>query len=253
MPIHVSIHDVAPRWRSEIERALWLCHARGIRPGLLVVPNFHGDDLLTDDAPFCDWLRGLEASGHEIFLHGYYHRSELHPEPIAHEADGHARPSGASRWFAQRVVSGSEAEFSDVDEAEARHRLAEGKRMLESIGLRMRGFVPPAWSMPKWMLGVLGEHGFAYTEDHLTIYDPTRGKKQASVVVNFASRSLWRMVSTVAYCRAIRPAARITPMRVAIHPADMRFVWLARETKSLLDWAARDPAPTVGALFRDGR
>lgn len=75
MPVHVSIHDVSPAWTDEVEAALDLCASAGVRPALLVVPNFHGRAPLLDDARFCARLRGLQAAGHEIYLHGFFHRS----------------------------------------------------------------------------------------------------------------------------------------------------------------------------------
>ena len=114
MPVHVSIHDVSPAWTDEVEAALALCAAAGVRPALLVVPNFHGRAPLLDDARFCARLRELQAAGHEIYLHGFFHRS------------GERYESGATAgtrlgWlFAQRVVSGGEAEMSDVSAAEGR-------------------------------------------------------------------------------------------------------------------------------------
>ena len=39
MAVHVSIHDVSPAWRDEVELALEATHAHGVRPALLVVPS----------------------------------------------------------------------------------------------------------------------------------------------------------------------------------------------------------------------
>ena len=41
MPVHVSIHDVSPAWKDEVEAALAMCHGAGAKPALLVVPNYH--------------------------------------------------------------------------------------------------------------------------------------------------------------------------------------------------------------------
>jgi predicted deacetylase len=77
MPVHVSIHDVSPAWADEVEAALTLCASAGVRPALLVVPNFHGRAPLLDDSRFCARLRELQAAGHEIYQHGFFHRSRL--------------------------------------------------------------------------------------------------------------------------------------------------------------------------------
>lgn len=252
MPVHVSIHDVSPAWDREIDAALDLTHTFGIKPALLVVPDFHGHAPLADEPAYAAKLRALEADGHEVYLHGYYHR--------ARPWDDHARASGTSDgasglWerarfaFAQRVVSGGEAEFSDVSREEAETRLDAGERMLRDAGLTPRGFVAPAWSMPPWVLPLLARRGYEYTEDHTRVYGPKDALSRASLVLNYASRSPARLLSTVAYCRIARPARKLLPTRIAIHPGDMRFALLRSELRGLLAWARGDIVPTGRALL----
>jgi uncharacterized protein len=112
--------------------------------------------------------------------------------------------------------------------------------MLTSAGLTIKGFVAPAWSMPGWVLTLLAERGYAFTEDHVRIYDPAARRARASLVLNFASRTPARLFSSVAWCRMARPARRLVPSRIAMHPADMRFALLRSETVSLLRWAEGD-------------
>lgn len=241
MAVHVSIHDVSPAWAEEVEHALEACARVGAKPALLVVPNFHGRAPLGDDARFCARLRDLQSAGHEIYLHGFFHESR-----------GATSERGAARmkWlFAQRVVSGGEAEFSDVTPAEARARLDDGERVLREAGLRIDGFVAPAWSFPSWLLPMLGARGYRFTEDHTRVYDPARKRARASVVLNYASRSPSRLFSTVAYCRVAKHARAVVPARVAIHPADMRFLLLRREVDHLLAWAADDVVARGEALL----
>src|SRR5690349_15063304 len=108
MPVHVSIHDVSPAWEREIDVALEMTHAVGVRPALLVVPDFHGKAPLEKHPAFVERLRALEADGHEVFLHGYYHRARAFDDPERrHEGGLGAR---LRHGFAQRVVSASEAE-----------------------------------------------------------------------------------------------------------------------------------------------
>ena len=244
MSVHVSIHDVSPPFRSEIELALEMCHARGCKPALLVVPNFHGEHPLEGDAAFCSWLRELQAEGHEIFLHGFFHAAGA---PRLRD-DG--RPgSAASRFFAQRVVSGGEAEFSDVSPDEARARLVAGERILGDAGLTIDGFIPPAWSMPRWMLDLLAERRVAYTEEHLTIHAPAEKRKRPSLVLNYASRTPGRLLSSVAFCRVAKPARVALPARIAIHPGDMRSRLLRHEVAHLLAWAEGDTVARATELF----
>lgn len=248
MPVHVSIHDVSPAWEPEVETALEMAHARGVRPALLVVPDFHGRAKLCDHPAFAARLRELEADGHEIYLHGYYHQSRAFGAPRQGGAESGA--AARARWlFRQKIVSGGEAEFADVTPEEARERLDAGERMLREAGLTVRGFVAPAWSMPTWVLALLGERGYAFTEDHIRVYDPAARRSRPSVVLNYASRTPARLLSSVAWCRIARPARHVLPARIAIHPADMRFALLRSEIESLLSWAECDFVRTGPELF----
>jgi predicted deacetylase len=242
MPVHVSIHDVSPAWEHEVELALEVAHAHGVRPALLVVPDFHGRASLAEHPAYAERLRALQSSGHEIYLHGYYHRART-------ERSALGVAERARHAFAQKIVSGGEAEFSDVSPEEARQRLDDGERMLRDAGLAIRGFVAPAWSMPAWVLALLGERGYSFTEDHTRIYDPASGRSRASVVLNYASRTPGRLLSSVAWCRIARPARRLLPARIAIHPADMRYALLRGEIESLLAWGAGDFVATGTALL----
>ena len=187
-------------------------------------------------------MRELQADGHEIYLHGYYHQARAASPTLG--ALGRAQHA-----FNQKVVSGGEAEFSDVSPEEALQRLDDGERMLRDAGLAIRGFIAPAWSMPGWVLPLLGERGYAYTEDHVRVYDPAGKRSRASLVLNYASRTPGRLLSSVAWCRIARPARRVLPARIAIHPADMKYALLRGEIESLLAWADGDFVETGAALL----
>jgi predicted deacetylase len=128
----------------------------------------------------------------------------------------------------------------DVSSEEGLARIERGEQVLRDAGLRVDGFVAPAWSMPAWLLPLLRVRGYRFTEDHLRVYDPTEGRARVSVVLNWATRSPARLVSTLAWCRAAKPARALVPLRIAIHPGDMSFSILRREIESLLDWAHGD-------------
>ncbi|MBN9160449.1 MAG: hypothetical protein BGO98_10230 [Myxococcales bacterium 68-20] len=249
MPVHVSIHDVSPAWEREVDVALEMAHAAGVRPALLVVPDFHGRAPLSEHPRFIERLRALEADGHEIYLHGYYHRSRAWDDPGTRDNREQGAAARLRHLFAQKVVSASEAEFSDVSREEAIARLDAGERVLRDAGLTIAGFVAPAWSMPSWVLTLLGERGYRFTEDHVRIHDPAGRRSRPSVVLNYASRTPARLLSSVAWCRLARPARRVLPARIAIHPADMRYALLRSEVESVLDWARGDFVATGEALF----
>ena len=214
--ISVSIHDVSPAFAHEIDDALAACAAVSAKPALLVVPNFHGKWPLDRHPRFVERLRDLRAAGHEIILHGFFHKSE-----------------GGS-FFAQRVASAGEAEFADLDRDEGERRIDEGRSMLESLGLAPTGFIAPAWQMARWVLPALAQRGFRYAEDHLRVYDPVRNRARPSLVLNFASRTPARLYSSAAFVRIASPLRRVVRTRIALHPGDMRNDFLRREVAHVL-------------------
>jgi predicted deacetylase len=127
-----------------------------------------------------------------------------------------------------------------VSRDEARDRLDRGEQVLREAGLRIDGYVAPAWSMPEWLVPMLATRGYRYTEDHTRVYDPAGGTSRASVVLNWASRSPGRLLSTVAWCRIAKVGRIAFPARVAIHPADMRYALLRHEVDQTLRWARTD-------------
>jgi uncharacterized protein len=238
--VHVSIHDISPAFEPEIRAALELCHERGIKPALLVVPNFHGAHPLGEHPAFCAWVRELQAQGHEIFLHGFFHLAG---------AGAQDETSALTQAFRQRVVSAGEAEFAALAPADAERLLDDGLAVLESAGLRPSGFVPPAWSMSPGLLPMLARRGLSFCEDHFFVYDPVAARRRPNVVLNYASRSPARLLSTVAYCRAAVHAAGLLGGRIAIHPKDMRFTLLRTETEWLLGQVQNRIADTGQALL----
>lgn len=241
MRVHVSIHDVAPPFQREIELALEMARAAGTKPALLVVPNYHGEAPLARAPSFCSFLRGLQSEGHEVFLHGFFHGTPRSKNP--------ASRAGFSSYVAQHVVSAGEAEMSDLNLDEASERLDAGERALREVGLTIGGFVPPAWWLPRWLLPMLAARGYAYTEDHLRIHSPAEARSQASLVLNYASRTPWRLLSSVAFCRLAMSLAALAPTRIAIHPADMRFDVLRREIARLLSWGRKHFVARAVELF----
>jgi predicted deacetylase len=228
--VHVTLHDVSPAFAEPVEAALGLCARFGAKPGLLVVPNYHGDYPLGAHPTFGARLRELANSGHEIYLHGLMHQAGTRPGKTGDDG----RPGALHRLLAQRVVSAGEAEFSDLGREEAAERLDEGVQMLTAAGLAPQGFVPPAWSMPAWVRTLLAERGFRYTEDHLRVYDPVRGTSRLTMLINWATRSRARLWSTVMFGRVVWRIAQRLPLRIAVHPHDLGHPVVRNEIATLL-------------------
>lgn len=210
--------------------ALSLTRRHGINPALLVVPDFHGAWPILEHASFCRRLKQWSREGCETHLHGFFHQC------------GPGAPDRGARWswaglrwhVSQRWVSDREAEFSDLTKAEASLRLEKGEEIFARADLPLCGFVPPAWSMPAWLIPMLAERRYRFSEDHTTIYDPLGGRSHPSLVLNYATRTPLRLLSTLAYCRAAAAAATLVPTRLAIHPADLRYAVVRNELDRLL-------------------
>src|SRR5436853_546701 len=70
----VSLHDVAPCTQQIASTIISELRAQGVRVcSVLVVPNYHHEAPLAEHREFVTWLRALEADGHEIVIHGFFH------------------------------------------------------------------------------------------------------------------------------------------------------------------------------------
>ncbi|HEV2596211.1 MAG TPA: polysaccharide deacetylase family protein [Sphingomicrobium sp.] len=206
-----SIHDVSPRFEGEVDRLIDLLGVHvGTRLAMLVVPNHWGDAPIVPGSPFATRLRNWAANGIEIFLHGFYHRDDA----------GHARTGDRLR---ARFMTAGEGEFLGLSRGEAADRLQSGRRLLEEvIGRDIDGFVAPAWLYGRGALDALHEAGIPLAEDHLRVWSPATGEQLASgPVITWASRTRWRLLSSLAAASALRHAP-LKVLRIGVHPPDIR-------------------------------
>lgn len=212
-----SIHDVSPRFESEIDQLLDLLRPRfGNRIAMLVVPNHWGEAPLVAGSPFARRLRRWAERGHEIFLHGYFHR------------DCSAHRAGADR-FRARVMTAGEGEFLGLTREEARARILDGRSLLEDlIGRSIDGFVAPAWLYGAGAKAALSDCGIRIAEDHLSVWSPLTGAQLArGPVITWASRTRMRLASSLVAAAALRHAP-LDVLRVGVHPPDCRHPMLLR-------------------------
>jgi predicted deacetylase len=224
----VSIHDVTPA-HAEAGARLWsLCAERGVRPALLVVPNWHGEWRLDQHPDFVEWLRARAAEGAEIALHG-----ERHDEV------------GLPRRFADQLRAWGkthrEGEFLTLDAAAARERLMRGLTLLRRLGLDPIGFVPPAWLARETTYEAAAAAGLAFSEDDHSIRLLSGSRWLRSPVVRWSSRTQARAWGSVRVARArslFQHRARYP--RIALHPGDLDHPDTARSVADTLDrWLSR--------------
>jgi predicted deacetylase len=212
-----SIHDVSPRFESELDRLLELLAPHvGERLAMLVVPNHWGDAPITLGSPFATRLRRWADNGVEIFLHGYFHR-----DPSRHQ--------GAANRLRASFMTAGEGEFLGLSRGEASSRIAEGRALLEDvIGRPVDGFVAPAWLYGEGALSALADSGIPLAEDHWRVWSPPTGARLASgPVITWASRTRARLASSLLAAAALRRAP-LDVLRVGVHPPDCRHPPLVR-------------------------
>jgi predicted deacetylase len=223
-----SIHDVSPRFESEVDQLIELLGSHvGRRTAMLVVPNHWGDAPIVPGSPFAARLRAWADAGIEIFLHGYYHRD-----------DG---PQGTAVDRARaRFMTAGEGEFLGLSRDDAAARIMEGRALLEDvIGRPIDGFVAPAWLYGSGAHEALREFAVPIAEDHLRVWSPASGRQLArGPVITWASRTRLRLLSSLAAAAALRHAP-IEVLRIGVHPPDVRHPALVRSIDKTLRTAAR--------------
>ena len=215
-----SIHDVSPRFESEVDQLLDLLRPYlGSRLAMLVVPNHWGGAPIVQGSAFATRLRSWAEEGIEMFLHGFYHRDDS-----AHE--------GAADRLRARLMTASEGEFLGLSRADAGERIRSGRNILEDvIGRSIDGFVAPAWLYGNGALEALQEAAIPIAEDHLRVWSPASGQQLArGPVITWASRTRMRLASSLAAAAVLRHVP-LDVLRIGVHPPDVRHTALTRSIK----------------------
>jgi uncharacterized protein len=221
-----SIHDVGPRFESEVDRLVdrLESHVGTGRFAMLVVPDHWGEAPLSAAPAFQARLRRWADSGVEMFLHGWSHRDN----------SDHADPRTA---FKARHMTAGEGEFLGLSQAEATRRLRAGRAVVEdAIGRPVAGFIAPAWLYgPGAHAAVAAEH-FPLAEDHMQVWNPQSGAVLArGPVITWASRSRARIRSSLAFAAVARVFLQpLRTVRVAVHPGDAHVPALLRSIDATL-------------------
>lgn len=234
----VSIHDVAPSSRAVVDEILHDVASKGVRVcSLLVVPDYHHEGNFAQDRQFTSWLRDLEAQGHEIVIHGYFHERPTRPN------------ESLSAKFVTRFYTRGEGEFYDIEYDEAFRRITKARDEFIAAGLRPRGFIAPAW-----LLSAAGER--AVRDAELEYTTRLRTVRDVRAKQNFSARSLvysteagWRRSTSLFWNATLARALAATPlMRVSIHPPDRRYPRIWRQITALVEQFAQTRTPIT---YRD--
>jgi uncharacterized protein len=206
----VSVHDVAPCTREASARIIEALQHAGVRTtSLLVVPNYHREGSATEDTNFVSWLRDLEARGHEIVIHGYFHeRSRRAGEGISEKL--------MTRFYAQ-----DEGEFFDLDYDEAFARITRARDEFEAAHLSPIGFVAPAWLLNHAGERAARDIGMQYTTRIDSVLDLLTGERELTRSLVYSTRSKWRRTVSLGWNAALARSLEMRELaRLSIHPPD---------------------------------
>lgn len=233
-----SVHDVSPRFESEVDRLIdHLAPHVGKRIALLVVPNHWGSSLIGRGTPFATRIRDWADQGMEIFVHGWFHRDES------------VHATAATRFRAAHLTAG-EGEFLSLDRETAARRMREGRALIEDIiGQPVAGFIAPAWLYGEGARRALADTDMALAESHWRVWSPRENRMLLkSPVITWASRSRGRRWSSLALAATVRRVMMPGLMRVGVHPPDVHVPALMASIDKTLARLRRTRAP---AGYRD--
>jgi uncharacterized protein len=233
----VSIHDATPALDARTRECWALCDRAGVRPALLVVPDWHGRAPLERDASFARWLAERAAEGAEILLHGERH-------------DEVGLPRGWRDGLRAVGRTAAEGEFLTLGYEAASERIARGLRVLRACGLDPIGFVPPAWLAREETHRACADLGLRVSEDDRSVRVHPRGVRLPSPVVRWSARTTVRAHASAAVARlrwALQRNAAVP--RLALHPTDLDHPATRRSLERALgDWVAARGVGSYGAL-----
>jgi predicted deacetylase len=227
-----SIHDVSPRFEREVDQLLPRLQSHvGSRIAMLVVPNHWGDAPIIAGSPFATRLRRWADAGIEMMLHGFYHRDDCRHVNRADRLRG-------------SFITAGEGEFLGLSQSEATARIREGRSLLEDvIGRPIDGFVAPAWLYGPGALEALADCAIPLAEDHMRVWSPATGRQLArGPVITWASRTRWRLASSLAAAAVLRRAP-LNVLRVGVHPPDIRHPALVKSIEKTFAAALRSRRP----------
>lgn len=206
----VSLHDVFPRTRDRSEKILEAVKDAGVRTtSLLVVPNYHKEGSVIEDKNFVSWLRDLEARGHEIVIHGYFHERPRGPR------------EGMRQKFMTRFYTQDEGEFFDLDYEESLARITKARDEFKAARLSPIGFIAPAWLLSNAAERAARDAGMQYTTRIDSVLDLLTDEREATRSLVYSTRSGWRRAASLGWNAALARSLEMRELaRVSIHPPD---------------------------------
>jgi predicted deacetylase len=221
----VSLHDVAPSSQGITNTIISELARRGVSVcSLLVVPDYHHQGLFSRNQQFVSWLRELEADGHEVAIHGYFHE----------------RPRGANETlqdkFLTRFYTQQEGEFYDLGYDEALSRITRARDEFRASGFKPLGFVAPAWLLSKEAERAARDAGMEYTTLLHKVCDLRSGGNFVARSIVYSVRRAWRReLSRMCNATLFRYLEGKPLLRIGIHPPDYSHPTIWQQVTALIE------------------
>ena len=234
----MSLHDVAPCTQQIASTIISELGHHGIRVcSLLVVPDYHHEGLFAKHRQFVSWLRGLEAEGHEIVIHGYFHERPPQTKETLRDK------------FMTRVYTQNEGEFYDLPYEEALRRIATARDEFRAHGLKPRGFVAPAWLLGDEAEQAICDAQLEYTTRLRNVSDLRLGNVFPARTLVYSVHSNWRRALSRTWNGALFRLLQPNPLlRISIHPPDYSqpAIW-----KQILGFVAATKNARTATTYQD--
>jgi uncharacterized protein len=234
----VSLHDVTPRTRQIASTIISELSAHGVRVcSVLVVPDYHHEGPFANHREFVTWLRALEADGHEVVIHGYFHERP----PQTKES---LRDKFMTRFYTQ-----NEGEFYDLGYEEALRRITTARDQFRALGLNPRGFIAPAWLLGNEAEQAVRDAELEYTTRLRTVCDLRSESVFPARTLVYSVHNKWRRALSRSWNAALFRLLKSKPLlRISIHPPDYSqpTVW-----KQILGFIAATKSARTATTYQD--
>ena len=237
----VSVHDVAPCTQQITSTIISELSSHGVRVcSVLVVPDYHHEGLFARHREFAAWLRALEADGHEIVIHGYFHERPREPGETLRDK------------FMTRFYTQNEGEFYNLGYEEALRRITAARDEFRAVGLKPRGFIAPAWLLGAEAEQAVRDAELEYTTRLRTVCDLRSESTFAARTLVYSVHNNWRRTLSCSWNAALFRLLKNKPLlRISIHPPDfsqpavwkqiLGFITATRNARTAMtyqDWIA---------------
>ena len=236
--IVVSLHDVAPCTQQIVSAIISELSAHGVRVcSVLVVPDYHHEGLFAGHREFVRWLRALEADGHEIVIHGYFHERP-------HQTNETLRDKFVTRFYTQ-----NEGEFYDLSYEEALRRITTARDEFRTLGLKPRGFIAPAWLLGNEAEQAVRDAELEYTTRLRTVCDLRSESTFPARTLVYSVHNNCRRALSRSWNAALFRLLKSKPLlRISIHPPDYSqpAIW-----KQILGFIAATKGARSATTYQD--